>query len=234
MGLAILSNIDYIICIPVYKVTKRSRKCINSIKEYDRVLLIDNSGKQECRVFEELGVSIEYQKENIGVPRSWNIGLKQNHEWTFIVSSSMFFPNGFAKIANQLIDYPGLMFRTTHVWHCNAVNKKLVDMVGYFDENFYPGYFEDCDWDHRCSLLGIDEYGNIPIDAECQTDGGATKDGCAVNIDAVHDYFKTKWGGERTREGWGEYRNPFNNSDLSISYWENNDIATLKARYNLP
>lgn len=231
--MAILTNIDYIICIPVYKVTKRSIKCIDSIKENNNILLIDNSGKEECKIFENRGMSIEYQKENIGVPRSWNIGLRKNHEWTFVVSSSMFFPNGFAKIINQLIDYPGLMFRTTHVWHCNGINKKLVNEIGYFDENFYPGYFEDCDWDHRCSLFGIDEYGNVPIDAQCQTNGGATKDGCSVNIDAVHDYFKEKWGGERTRDGWGEYKYPFNNPSLPLSYWEEKSIEELKRKYLL-
>jgi hypothetical protein len=224
---------DYLICIPVYRTSERTRKCINSIKDYDHVLLIDNSGKRECKEFEHLGLEVSYQEENIGVPRAWNVGLRRGHEWTFVVSSSMYFPKGFKPIAQKLNGYEGLMFRTTHVWHCNAINKKLVDAIGYFDQNFYPGYFEDCDWDHRCGIYGIDEYGNIPIDATCQTDGGATKDGCQVNIDGVHDYFKEKWGGERTRQGWGEYRYPFNDPNLPLSYWKDNSIKTLKESYNL-
>jgi len=225
--------LDYLICIPVYRTSERTRNCLYSIKNYENILLIDNSGSKECKEFERLGIEISYQDENIGVPRSWNIGLRQGHDWTFVVSSSMYFPNGFDPILQKLKDYSGLMFRTSHAWHCNAINKKLVDSIGYFDENFYPGYFEDCDWDHRCGIYGIDEYGNIPIDAICQADGGATTDGCQVNINAVHDYFKDKWGGERTRDGWGEYRNPFNNPQLPLSYWETNSIETLKNRYGL-
>jgi glycosyltransferase involved in cell wall biosynthesis len=224
---------DYLICIPVYKVGDRVRKCINSIDDYEHVLLIDNTGTQECKEFEYLGLEVSYQDENIGVPRAWNIGLRRNHEWTFVVSSSMFFPNGFKKIGEMLKGYEGLMFRSSHVWHCNAVNKKLVEKIGYFDENFYPGYFEDCDWDHRCGLERINEYGNIQIDAECQVDGGATKDGCDVRINAVHDYFKDKWGGKRTRGGWGEYLYPFNNPSLALSYWEENSIDFLKNKYGL-
>ncbi len=226
-------NIDYLICIPIYKTNERTRKCINSIKDYEHVLIVDNSGKMECEEFESLGVEISYQKENIGVPRSWNIGLRENHEWTFVVSSSMFFPNGFKKIAEMLYEYPGLMFRTTHSWHCNAVNRKLVEQIGYFDENFYPGYYEDCDWDHRSRLANISEYGNIPIDATCQADGGASIDGCQINIEGVHEYFSNKWGGEKTRSGWGEYSHPFNDSSLPISYWEQNSIEDLKKEYGL-
>lgn len=229
------TDIDYIICIPVHKVTDRVRKCISSIDDSEHILLIDNSGNKECMEFSQLpGIKIEYQTQNIGVPRSWNIGLKQGHDWTFIVSCSMLFNKPFSHIIEMLKDYKGLMFRTTHVWHCNAVNKGLVEKIGYFDENFYPGYFEDCDWDHRCGILGIDEFGNIPIDAICQVDGGATKDGVAVNIDAVHDYFKQKWGGNRTRDGWGEYRNPFNDLEKTLDYWEINSIDTLKRKYKLP
>lgn len=225
---------DYIICIPVYKVTDIVKKCIASIKDYEHLLLIDNSGEKQCKVFEKYeGITIEYQKENIGIPRSWNIGLKKGHDWTFIVSSSMLFNNGFKEIADMLNGYKGLMFRTTHVWHCNGVSKQLVEQIGYFDENFYPGYFEDCDWDHRCSVLGIDEYGNIPINAKCQRDGAATAEGLVLDINKLHDYFKQKWGGTRTRDGWGEYKYPFNNPDLSLSYWEENSIETLKEKYGL-
>lgn len=225
-------DIDYLICIPVYKVSERTHKCMESIKDKN-VLLIDNSGTRECEVFEQYGFQIEYQTDNIGIPRSWNIGLKKGHDWTFIVSSSMLFNKPFSHIIDMLSDYKGLMFRTTHVWHCNGINKKLVDQVGYFDENFYPGYFEDCDWDHRCGILGIDEYGNIPIDAICQIDGGASKDGLRLNIDGVHDYFKEKWGGTRTREGWGEYKYPFNDPSKPLTYWETNSIETLKKRYRI-
>jgi glycosyltransferase involved in cell wall biosynthesis len=225
--------LDYLILIPVYKVSDRVRDCIRSIEDNSHILIIDNSGSQECKEFEDMGIEVEYQSENIGVPRAWNIGLRRGHQWTFVVSSSMLFNKPFSHIIEMLDGYEGLMFRTTHVWHCNGISKDLVKEIGYFDENFYPGYFEDCDWDHRCSLKKINEYGNIPIDAICQVDGGATKDGVDVRIEAVHEYFKKKWGGSRTREGWGEWANPFNDKNKSISYWEEKSIETLKEEYGL-
>jgi hypothetical protein len=71
------------------------------------------------------------------------------------------------------------------------------------------------------------------VDVTCQVDGGATIDGLKININGVHDYFKSKWGGDRTREGWGEYKYPFNDPTKSLDYWPANDIATLKRNYGL-
>jgi hypothetical protein len=236
---------------------------MESIKDKN-VLLIDNSGNRECEVFEKMyGFQVEYQSENIGLARAWNIALKKNHDWTFFVSSSMLFNKPFSHIIDMLNDFKGVMFRTQHGWHLCGINKKLVSAIGYFDENFYPYNFDDCDWDHRCLLLEeqlINDpesdvavswrdyfvHPNTPIsyvmrisaeaaevDVTCQVDGGATIDGLKININGVHDYFKSKWGGDRTREGWGEYKHPFNDPTKSLDYWPVNDIATLKKKYGL-
>jgi hypothetical protein len=71
------------------------------------------------------------------------------------------------------------------------------------------------------------------VDASCQVDGGATIDGLQVKFEGVHGYFKSKWGGDRTREGWGEYKYPFNDPTKSLDYWPVNDIPTLKKKYGL-
>jgi len=216
---------DYLICIPVYRVTERIYKSMESIKDKN-VLLVDNSGKKECEVFEKkYGFQVEYQKENIGIPRSWNIGLKKNHEWTFIVSSSVLFNKPFSHIIEMLDNYNGLMFRTTSDWHLCGINKKVVERIGYFDENFYPGYFEEVDFDHRCKSVGIKEFKKFEVDVVSQQFGGAFQDGLKFNIDGSRSYFNSKWG--------SDYSWPFNDPTKSIDYWEVNDITTLKKRYNL-
>ena len=227
------TKIDYLICIPIYRVTERIYNCMESIRDKN-VLLIDNSGNKECEVFEKkYGFQVEYQSENIGLARAWNIGLKKGHDWTFFVSSSMLFNKPFSHIVDMLNGFNGLMFRTQHGWHLCGINKKLVSDIGYFDENFYPYNFDDCDWDQRTRVLKIAEYGNHEVDVTCQIDGGATIDGLRINIEPLHDYFKAKWGGDRTREGFGEYKYPFNDPTKSLDYWPVNDIPTLKKRYGL-
>lgn len=246
-----MTNIDYIICIPVYKVNERTRKCINSIKDYEHVLLIDNTEDRECSVFLKSqrykGLRVKYQNQNAGVPRAWNVGLREKHDWTFIVSSSMIFQKGFKPIAAMLEGYEGLIFRTNHSWHCAGLSKEIIEQVGYFDENFFPGYLEDCDWDYRSILNGTKEYGNYDIPAICQVSGGATIDGAQVIIAPLRDYFVSKWGGPEWEVDDGPYvgyptvwqggktiyKHPFNNKENDIKYWEPAEIQDLKDKYGL-
>lgn len=243
-----MTDLDYVICIPVYKVAPRVLKCLDSIKNYDHVLIIDNSGTKQCKSFinKYPGIRVAFQEENIGVGRAWNIALAEGHDWTFLVSSSMYFPNGFQHIIDMVKDYKGLVFRTTHVWHCIGLSKRAVDLVGNIDENFYPGYLEDCDWDFRFKQTKEDEYGNIEIDAICQVNGGATMDGAEVRIRPLRQYFIKKWGGPELKieepfeysdmptvwEG-GEtiYSRPFNNPNNGLDYWEPATIKELRLRY---
>lgn len=243
-----MADLDYIICIPVYKVSARVTKCLDSIKNYNHILIVDNTGNKDCAVFKKRypGIEIAYQKENIGVGRAWNIAIDRKHDWTFLISSSMYFPNGFQHILDMVKDYPGLVFRTTHVWHCIGLSKKAIELVGRIDENFYPGYLEDCDWDFRYKLTNEREYGNIPIDAICQIDGGATKDGVEVKIRPLRQYFIRKWGGPELKieepfeysdmptvweGGPNIYARPFNNPNNDLDYWESAAIEELRVRY---
>lgn len=240
--------IDYLILIPVYKVHERTIKCLNSIKDYKHVLLVDNTGVRDCEKLIEKypGIRVSFQDENIGVPRAWNIGLDEGHDWTFLVSSSMVFKKGFKSVVAMLENYDGPVFRTDHAWHCIGISKKAVETVGRFDENFYPGYLEDCDWDFRSSLAKQKEYDNFKINATCQVNGGATIDGAYVIIAPLRKYFVEKWGGPEMDEKEGEpwfgvptiwtraeniYSKPFNNNDNELSYWEQRSIEDLKEKY---
>jgi Ni,Fe-hydrogenase maturation factor len=240
--------IDYLIVIPVYKVHERTIKCLNSIKDYEHVLLVDNTGVKDCEqlINHYPGIRVSFQDENIGVPRAWNIGIDEGHDWTFLVSSSMVFKTGFKPIAKMLENYNDPVFRTNHAWHCIGISKKAIEIVGRFDENFYPGYLEDCDWDFRYSLARLQENGNFPIHAVCQVDGGATRDGAYVMIAPLRKYFVEKWGGPELAENEGEpwfgvptiwtkadniYSKPFNNENNDIGYWEQRSIEELREKY---
>ena len=232
-----MSEINYIICVPVYKVTEKVKNCFNSLKGMN-VLIIDNSGKRECEVFEGYGFEIQYQSENIGVPRAWNIGLKKGYDWTFIASSSMMFYRNFSHVLDMVRDYDKLMFRTGFDWHFLGIHKDAVKKIGYFDENFYPGYFENTDWDYRCYLAGIYEPKMHKINALCQADHECLANGLRVDGFKLHDYLTSKWGEDNKDINWGvghwgSYQNPFNDSSKGIDYWPENSIDDLKKKYNV-
>lgn len=232
-----MSNVDYVICIPVYKVTQKVDNCLTSLKDAN-VLIIDNTGKRECELFEHYGFEIQYQTENIGIPKAWNLGLKKGHDWTFIASSSMLFHKPFSHILDMVENYDDLMFRTSHDWHFLGIHKKAVETIGYFDENFYPGYFENTDWDYRCYLAGIYAHTMHPVEATCQADHECMTNGLVVNGFKLHDYLTSKWGEDNKEINWGvghwgSYQHPFNDPTKTLDYWPENTLEELKKKFSI-
>jgi hypothetical protein len=239
-------SLDYIICVPVYKVNKRVTNSLKSLRGYN-VLIIDNSGNQECKTYEQkYGFEVLYQTENTGVSRAWNLALERNKDWTFIVSSSMVFTRDFSHILQMVEEFKGLMFRTNHGWHCVGIHKDVIEKVGRFDQNFYPGYLEDSDFDYRCRLAGIPEWETNKIYAHCQIDGGATRDGVEVRILPLRKYFMSKWNGveqnhlplgelEGTPVVWSGHESlfvtPFGDPSKDLSFFPQKSIKQLRKEY---
>lgn len=222
---------NYLVCMPIYKMTDRVRKGFETLDiPPDNILVV--SSDPACL---ELQAEVIITDENLGVARIWNIGLKRRCDWTFLVSSSMLYPEGFSKLVETL-DKSGEkhLFLTQHSWHCNAIHSRCVDKVGYFDENFYPAYYEDTDYEHRLDLAGIGWKKVYEVPAICQVDGAATLDGLTLQIDPLKKYYVEKWGSvwsePEPREQW---EHPFNNPDNPPSYWPEHSIAELKEKYGL-
>lgn len=223
---------NYLVCMPIYKMTDRVRKGFDTIdipKENILVISFDPA----CRELEDRA-EVMITEDNLGCSRAWNVALRRGYDWTFIVSSSMLYPEGFSKVL-EVLEKSGEdeVFYTQHSFHCSALSPKCVDRVGYFDENFYPAYYEDTDYDYRINLADDhwNKVHNIP--AICQVDGAATLDGLRPNVEAMKDYYIEKWGAV-----WDQpidpYKHPFNNPDYPLSYWAEHSIAELKIKYNRP
>jgi GT2 family glycosyltransferase len=92
----------------------------------------------------------------------------------------------------------------------------LVENCGWFDENFYPAYFEDNDMFYRMALAGqksylTTEYGFYhKQSATCET--VVTKD----MWNYCEGYYRSKWGGYPGEE---IYTHPFNNKNNKIDHW---------------
>jgi GT2 family glycosyltransferase len=97
---------------------------------------------------------------------------------------------------------------------CFAFSKKLIDKIGYFDEKFYPAYFEDNDMDYRIKLakyhsgssplLRFVTRGSVTLEILGDTDKGKQiKEGFVRN----KEYYLKKWGGIPSQE---TFITPFN------------------------
>jgi GT2 family glycosyltransferase len=110
---------------------------------------------------------------------------------------------------------------------CMAVGEGAIEAIGYFDQNFWPAYFEDADYFRRLDLSGIPTLWDERILLEHNRSQTVRAD---FLLKRLHDertrrneqYYIRKWGGLR---GWGGpdaspgleiFTHPFN--DPSVGY----------------
>jgi hypothetical protein len=141
---------------------------------------------------------------NRGVSRSWNMGIdkmeRTDADWLIVLSSAVRFGvdggMDFLQILEDKPEFHVIQPLATYGWHMVAFSRKAVEVAGRFDENFWPGYYEDIDYSIRLQRGGIDP--NLRGGFACDvTDLGmahSTNNGVKVNDAALLSYFETKWG----------------------------------------
>jgi hypothetical protein len=111
---------------------------------------------------------------------------------------------------------------------CMAVGERAIEAIGYFDQNFWPAYFEDADYFRRLELSGIPTLWDDRILLEHDRSQTVRAD---FLLKRLHDertrrnqqYYIRKWGGLR---GWGGpdaspgleiFVHPFNDPSIGCS-----------------
>lgn len=218
----------YKIVIPVYLGGQIIDNLLRSIDvDWSHLIIVDNTPDSYCNKFENKGAMILYYPDNVGVARAWNIGLKADCDWTFVLSQAAVFPNGFSSL---LLDMDPLadFFISNEGWHCAAISRGAVKAVGYFDTNFYPAYFEDSDYGWRmrqADLLG--DYSKVDI--AITSVGSSSGLGAFINFQALSDYFREKWGAGPNDEPEKLHKLPF--GDKPLNYFPERSIKELQNKY---
>jgi hypothetical protein len=166
-------------------------------------LIIDNGGKFVPPPDGPLGRKISVQRpgRNIGVAAAWNRILRYAHgkgESAVISNDDVTLPvAAFEEIVRKLAtgDF-GIVNGLG--WALFAQTPECTEQVGYYDESFYPAYYEDSDYDRRMHLAGV---ARAPISSRVEHVGWATTRALDSNSEhnewlrRNHAYFCRKWGG---------------------------------------
>ncbi len=139
-------------------------RCIDSALDGtvapDQVLVIDNSGGQ-CPRRDEPGIIYALPPRNMGVAWSWNHCAERALAASALLILSnddvLFAPDTIARllVVAENDDRRAIVSaiegeRYSLFW----LNLHAFEDVGRFDEQFYPAYLEDNDWDYRARLRG--------------------------------------------------------------------------------
>jgi GT2 family glycosyltransferase len=106
-------------------------------------------------------------------------------------------------------------------WDVFAINPVILERVGYWDEGFYPAYFEDNDWAHRISLADESKAGYIPADfvhlgsqtVRNMNDGARRRH--SIYFEANRERYVAKWGGLPKQE---TFFVPWNGGEPDTNY----------------
>lgn len=214
---------DVLVTVPVILPVAETAEAFAA---YDRpVLVIDNTPESEylAEYGQRPGFTVLPFAVNLGVARSWNVALGRGAPLTVILSQSVVFEAGLTDAVSRLADAAdeyGCF--TTLGLHAHAWTPLAVEMVGRWDENFWPGWYEDNDYLRRAALLGVHtaERPMPKIDIPgARTEYARTKakfDELATYDHAIQArYYAAKWGGVPGEES---YETPFD-SGRPLLWW---------------
>ena len=182
----------------------------------------------------EIAVCKAYQ--NTGFPGAVNWIVRQNTDckhW-IITGFDWWVASGqWQRVLNQvdLLSF-GATLGTGNDEMCGLVlTSLLLDRVGYFDENFFPGYFEDNDYRYRIKLTNT-KITSIPLTNEHQTSSTLRSSTLFqqknnFTFQENYNYYIKKWGGPPNEE---TYVTPFN-KNYPVDYWKYDPARTQRLRW---
>lgn len=243
---------DRLECIGV-PILVGGHKLVEHFKTIDvplkRYYIVDNSMERDSsvekaidRIIEEkpehiLEVVVVQNNQNAGYPGSVNQIIRDNTDCKHWIVSGYDWhpvPGEWQRVLDKIPEIPdGAFLGSTptdcmcgFVWTPNLLNK-----VGYLDENFFPGYFEDNDYRHRI-IQSDASVATIPLRA--YHDRSSTLKSSSefqkknqYTFSKNYKYYVEKWGGSPTQE---QYDRPFG-KDYPLSFWEFDPVRRQKLRW---
>lgn len=226
--------------IPVLNRGDLLLRCVKSIDHPIETLYIINNGNDtsvngvismiekkdisNASLFENIRIE---KNKNLGCGPSWNrISTNSSGPWFFSGSDIQFRPGALALVEATHEANPDAAAILAYHYSAFLMTEIATKLIGTFDENFFPAYFEDCDHHRRLKLAGAKDI-RVPgfecVHGEAPYWGSSTinsnpefnkKNG--VTFVNLQKYYLRKWGGEPGKE---TYPTPFCR-DYPLSYWE--------------
>lgn len=204
------------LCVPTLNQYSLLEQCIQSARAGSlppsRVVVIDNGGGWAGME----GVEVHKFGRNLGVAGSWNWFLKNCEDHVVISNDDVKFHHGtieaLVTTAESMPDQIFFCASVGQAWSCFLQRKVGIELVGEYDEGFWPAYHEDGDFAYRMKLIGQHEnftgcgYDHVGS-ATIRSMSGAERAEADERFRRTQARYVAKWGGEPGKE---RYTKPFN------------------------
>ncbi len=156
-------------------------------------VIVDNGGELRQQV-RRLPANTEVigPDRNLGVAASWNLLLDRGGDEPVVISNDDLTlpPSTFEQLATAVQTSPLV---TAGGWHLFAQAPECTRTVGYYDEAYWPAYYEDTDYEYRRRLLGAPRL-DLPLDVPHEGSGSLKVD-WRLRRHRSGEYYNAKWGG---------------------------------------
>lgn len=154
------------------------------------VIVVDNGGGFRG----PSDVMLVRPAKNLGVAASWNLMLDIAGAEPIVITNDdvVFGAHTFENLVKTV--RAGSLF-AGNGWFLFAQTPECTRRVGYYDENFFPAYCEDSDYEVRLHRAGV-ERTRIPVDYHHDMFGSSTPEESDRWRAAARAYFERKWGGK--------------------------------------
>lgn len=181
----------------------------------DLIVVIDNGGALHAGAFGAADVRCPVEVltpgRNLGVGPSWNLLARKylsRFNRALICGDDVLLHQDTIEMllasmeeTGADLSMPDPALSSMHqMFSCFLVRQSLFEKVGYFDEQFWPAYFEDNDFHRRMKIAGAIEsvarcgYEHVNS-ATMQKYTGAELERHHERFRACRDYYMRKWGG---------------------------------------
>jgi GT2 family glycosyltransferase len=177
-----------------------------------KIYIVDNGRQNIASKITHPNIEVIYEGKNLGVATSWNMLCKkiyENHEYAMILNDDIYLGREQWQVDCLVRDYDLDFFCTTKDWCAFILPKRTFELVGEFDGEFFPAYYEDNDYHYRMKLLNL-ELSKLPFLNPILFKSSQTIDKePSINDNFLKNKqrFILKWGGEPNSE---TYKSPFN------------------------
>jgi hypothetical protein len=228
-----MSGHGFVVGIPTFNRYALLDECLYSIRRGTaipfRVVVIDNGATGACGggggyvPAHDVGLNVVTipMARNTGVAAAWNLLFRLNSEFPLVICNDdvVLAPDALQRLLEAPGDINCLMG-----WAAFCQKKRVWESVGFYDEEFHPAYFEDCDYKYRVKLAGLSVH-TISDDGTIHHVNGTIKGLPAEQTHFFHTHFvgnqeryQRKWGGPPGAE---TYSTPYNgqaNGNLAALY----------------
>ncbi len=191
----------------------------------DQLVIVDNSNGK-FSLPDSFPIKTQIVKaDNIGYSGAVNVGYKKAKDFLIVCGDDDGISNDavelFVKYANSNLD--SIFFNPATLGPkgfgmFGVYAKKAIELIGYWDEAFYPAYYEDVDYARRMHIAGIEmchiyeivfHLGGIGFSRSSALKKASNQLAADMQSGIIsnRNRYRRKWGGEPDQE---RYTVPFN------------------------